>query len=177
MTMTQALYEIAPNTTKMFASWLMEGYGLSLPEFEKATPKRKFFEVSRYFGYPLEDNTQLPVSDIIVFIKEKFAEYEAIMIKYPDGVPNPLLAIKEMNHTDREVWLSKHFTRMINISLQHALVDGNNLIRISLKDSIKDRQLNAIERAAKFNKEHQIAEEKFWQDIIKNFDPQAVPPF
>lgn len=177
MTMTKALYEIAPNTTRMFASWLMEGYGLSLPEFEKSIPKRKFYEVSRYFGYPLEENTQLPVSEIIAFIKEKFADYEALMTKYPDGVPNPMNILKEMSHADREVWLAKYFTRMINISLHHALVNGNNLIRVSLRDSLIARQLNAIERSVKYDNDRKAEEEKFWVDIIKNFDPQAMAPF
>ena len=177
MTMTEALYEIAPNTTKMFASWLMEGYGLSLPEFEKATPKRKFYEVSRYFGYALDENTSRPVPEIIAFIKEKFADYESLMVKYPDGVPNPMHKLKEMSHADREIWISKNFIRVINISLQHALVKGNNLVRVSLRDSLITRQLNAIERAVKYDNERKAEEEKFWLDIIKNFDPQAVPPF
>jgi len=177
MTMTEALYEIAPNTTRMFASWLMEGYGLSLPEFEKSTPKRKFYEVSRYFGYALEENTQLPVPEIIAFIKEKFADYESLMVKYPDGVPNPMHKLKEMSHSDREIWISKNFIRVINISLQHALVSGNNLVRVSLRDSLIAKQLNAIEQYTKQRLENEAKEEKFWSDVVKNFDPQAVAPF
>lgn len=177
MTMTQALYEIAPNTTRMFASWLMEGYGLSLVEFDKATIKRKYYEVCKYFGYPLEENTSLPTDEIILFVKKTFADYENIMRKYPDGVPNPLHIIKEMSHEEKDKWLAKHFVRVINISLRHALIEGNGLKRVSLRDSLIERKLSIKEVAAKHIAENKAIVDRFWQDTIKNFNAQEIAPF
>lgn len=177
MTMTQALFEIAPNTTKLFASWLMENYGLKLSEFESYTPKRKFLEVSRYFGYPLDEDTKLPTEEIVSFIKKTFSDYEQIILKYPNGVPNLLNELKAMSNADHTLWLEKHFYRTINISFCHAVVSGNKIIRISLHDAIKDRQLNKLELAQRYDYDRQREEERFWEDTIKNFNENEIVPF
>ena len=177
MTMTESLMSIAPNTTKMFSYYLMESYGLSMKEFESTVPKRKFYEVSRFFGYPLEENTDKPVDQIIAFIKSLFEEYESLMMKYPDGVPDGLKILKEMNHQQREVWIKKNFVSTIRISLKHALVPGNNIIRITLRDSLIKRLMSALELEIKEKREKDIADNLFWENIIKNFDRNEIVPF
>lgn len=176
-TMTESLSKIAPNTVRFFASWLMEGYGMSLKEFENAIPKRKYYEVSKFFGYPLIENTTLSVSEIIQFIKTKFEEYEQIIIRYPDGVPNPLTAIKEMNHAEREIWIAKSFKRVINISLYHSLVAGNKIIRVSIADALKKRSYSSFEMKLKVQHDKDTADQLFWENIIKNFDKNEIIPF
>ena len=175
--MTESLSSIAPNTVRFFASWLMEGYGMSMKEFESAVPKRKFYEVSKFFGYPLIESTPLPVSEIIKFIKTRFEEYEQIIIRHPDGVPNPMTAIKEMNHADRELWIAKNFKSVINISLSHALVAGNKIVRISLADALKKRTYSTFEMELKAQHDKDAEDQLFWENIIKNFDKNEIVPF
>jgi len=177
MTMSEALMDIAPNTTRKFSLWLMESYGMSIKEFENARSKRKYYEVSKFFGYPLDKDTFLSVDQIIAFIKDKFTSYEEILIKYPDGVPNFLKQLKDYSHEKKTKWLEENFTRAINISLCHALIKGNRHIRISLKDALIERQLTVLERASKFELDKQVAEQQFWNDTIKNFIKDEIAPF
>jgi hypothetical protein len=177
MTMSEALFNIAPNTTKMFASWLMENYGMSLKEFEKKTPQRKHFEVSKFFGYQLIQHTEKSVTEIIAFIKEVFVGYEQLINKYPDGVPNFLKQLKEMPNDQRTGLIQKHYIRDINISLCHSVIKGNNIVRVSLCDAIKQRILTRIELESKIINDKKIIDEQFWINTIKNFIPDEIVPF
>lgn len=172
MKMIDALESIAPKTLNMFACYLMESFGMSLKEFQNKPLNRIFYEVSRYFGYPLVDGSHLLESQAIQFIKKCFSDYEDILSKYNGYPPDPLAQMSNMSNKEKNNHLQTFFKREVNLSLCHAIVDKLVITKnTSLCDSLVDRVKSEIE----ITTEEIIKNESFWKETIKKKEDEIAP--
>lgn len=174
--MLEYLNNIAPNTTQRFLSDIMYNYGIGAAEFEKKTIYNRLIEVRRYFGYSAVADLKMSEKQVKDEIIALFTDYEDLILRYPNGVPDPLKQMKEFTNQQKSDYIDKHYTRQINMCLHHAMVKYTGK-RVSLKDALVDRVLTAVEVKARETVRKQQEDEKFWNDVIKNFDPNEIPPF
>jgi hypothetical protein len=177
MRMSEYLNQIAPNTAKKFFSDIMYNYGVGVKEFEEKSLLARLVEIRRFFGYSMTINPDVSEKDMQDDIKFMFEDFELINLKYPDGVPDVMKRLKEMPNKEKTEYIEKHYRRQINMSLCHALVKGGKLKTISLKDALIARVLSQIEQMSAVEAQKALAEEEFWNNIIKNFNPEEIPPF
>lgn len=177
MKMSEYLSSFAPNTTRKFFSEIMYNYGMGVDEFENKSLFNRLIEIHRYFGYSMTLDPNLSEKQMKDEITDIFREYESLMLRYPDGVPDLLGQLKAMSNVEKTAWLEKHYTRLINISLCNSLVKGGPLKTISLRDALVARVMSQIELARKYDQDRQEEEEKFWNDTIKNFNREEIIPF
>jgi hypothetical protein len=176
MRMTEYLSKIAPNTTHKFLSEIMYKYGIGASEFESKTLYNRLIKVREYFGYSMTISDSLSEQDMKDEIIKLFTEYEELIIGYPDGVPDFMAKIKNMTNAERSEYIDKNYKRQVNISLSHSLIKFIGK-RSSLRDAIIDRVLTQLEQMSREKALKEAEEEKFWNDIVKNFDKSLVPPF
>jgi hypothetical protein len=175
--MSDALLQIAPNSTKMFFSNLMLNYGIGIREFEASDFFVRYAQVRRYFGYSMNIDINQSVENIQAEIKKMFIEYEELIIKYPDGVPDPIKRLKEMSNAEKDAYIDESYKRSVNISLCHALVNNMRFKLLSLKDALKARVMTTIEQISNEKANSLIEEQKFWQDAMNSFNKDDVVPF
>jgi hypothetical protein len=178
MKMIEFLTGLAPNTTRQFLGELMLNYGISAKEFEAEDLLVRYVQIRRYFGYSMTIDRSLPEKDIQEEIKKIFGEYEEILIKYPDGVPDKLKAMnRDMSNKEKDVLLEKYWRRIINISLCYALVPNTHFNRSSLKDALIARMTTIIEKISAEKARYVEIERNFWESIKKEFNSEEVTPF
>jgi hypothetical protein len=178
MKMLEFLTSIAPNTINRFLSELMLNYGIGSREFESEDLLVRYVQIRRYFGYSMTIDRSLPEKEIQEEIKKIFSEYEEILIKYPDGVPDKLKAMnRNMSNKEKDVLLEKYWRRIINISLCYALVPNTHFNRPSLKDALIARVTTIIEQISAEKAKWLKIERHFWESIKKEFNSEEVTPF
>jgi hypothetical protein len=177
MRMIDALLQVAPNVTKQFLDNLLFTYGVTPKDFETKDIIKRYIEVKRYFGYSMDLPTDKSIADIQKEIKFIFEGYELLMQKFPFGIPDPMKNLKEMSNIEKEKYFDEHYTILINISLCDALVRNNSSNRPSLKDALIARVLSRIEQISAEKARKDAEETKFWNETIKNFDKDEIPPF
>lgn len=176
MRMTEYLSKIAPNSTHRFLSEMMYRYGIGAAEFESKPLHNRLVKVREYFGYSMNVSESLSEKEMKDEITKIFTDYEDLIIRYPNGVPDMLAKIKNMSNAEKDAYVSKYYVRQVNISLSHSLVKFIGK-RSSLRDCVIDRVLTQLEVMSREKALKEASDEKFWNDIIKNFDPALVPPF
>ena len=177
MRMIDYLDSIAPISTRLFTSNLLISYGIGTDEFEKSDLLVRYAQVRRFFGYSMTIDVEKPVQEIQEEIKSIFLEYEALKIKYPEGLPDPMKRFKDMSYAEISEYMEKNFIRIINISLSNAIVSISRFKRLSLKDALIARVLTTSEQIASERLKSELAEQKFWKGTIAGFSKDEVAPF
>lgn len=177
MKMTDALMQIAPNTTKEFLSYLMYNFGMSANEFETKELPRRYLEIRRFFGYSKTIPDDMPGKEMQADIKHLFKDYEDIMAANPDGVPDRLKAIKNMTLDEKAVYIKEHWTSPINTSLCHSLIPRTVISLLSLKDALVARVLTQIEKITSERLRKEAEDVIFWNNTLKNFNKDEIVPF
>lgn len=175
--MIEFLHKKAPNTTTRFLLDLSTTKGIGTKEFESKQMWERLSYIKGYLGYCKYVDKSLEQDIIKKDIITLFEEFESLIIKYPNGVPNFLKVLNEMSNSDKTEYFEKNYIRQINISLNHALVPNNRLNRPSLKDSLKSRVLSTIEQISLNKLESSRIEQEFWEMTIKEFKKELIPPF
>jgi hypothetical protein len=152
-------------------------YGRTSEEFENISLQERLVMAKQWLGYSMTQEPDLNQASVISKIKGLFVDHETLILKYPEGAPDILMKLKYMSNDEKSKYLSEFSKRIIRISLHHSLMPGHSLIRLSLKDSIVDRQLTAQEISQKENAEKQDQDLMFWKNIIKEFNKDEVAPF
>lgn len=175
--MSEYLNSIAPNTSRNFFSDIMYNYGIGVKEFEEKTLLNRLIQIRRFFGYSMNVTSDMSQKEMQEEITAMFTDYELLMIKYPEGVPNKMKIITHSSNADKETLCSFESERQINISLCLALVKRTHIQTISLKDALVARILSNIELISAENARKALADELFWENIKKEFSKDVIPPF
>ena len=177
MTMIEFLIGFAPNTTKRFLSDLLLNYGVGVYELEGSSLPARYMQVKRFFGYSMNHDESLSEKQIQDDIKRMFREFEDLIIRYPEGVPNTLKMMNSMSNADKNRFFEEKYKSDIRISLCHAVMPFTHFNRPSLKDALTARVMSIIEVISSEKLERIKSEQEFWTNIKKEFNDEEQLPF
>ena len=175
--MIEFLIGVAPNTTKRFLSDLLLNYGIGVNELEESNLPTRYMQIKRFFGYSMNHDESLSEKQIQEDIKNMFREFEDLIIKYPDGVPNTLKMMNSMSNADKNKFFEERYKSDIRISLCHAIMPITHFNMPSLKDALVPRSLSIIEVISSEKLERMKSEQEFWTNIKKEFNDEEQLPF
>ena len=135
-----------------FFSHMMNTYGVSETEnpcFYDAPEYEQHRAIARFFGYPIAHQEYAEHQRLMNETELYMREYNDVMVKYPDGVPDLLQQLKDMPNAEKAERYPEMFHKSPDImySLCHALVSAGKDYNIkmpvlkSIKDSLVDAKI------------------------------------
>jgi hypothetical protein len=162
-------------TEKQFISWFWERYQQPPEIFDKAPFIHQCETIWRFLGYPVDAPVDWTITYSEEFTRNVLYLYEALLIKYPDGVKDALKELKEMSYTERKL---KYPQLEEAANIMHSLNEA--IIEVD-KYHIKARPLPSLNDAIIMLKRMIMApvvEDTFWETILpKNRKDEGPVPF
>lgn len=169
--------DMYPQSFRMFDNSLYIEYGIDSKEFANTGIFRQLSFVKRFFGYSSIVDISVPESEAVKEIIHIFEDYESLMIRYPDGVPDKLRILNHMSNLERPDYFEKDTAGKVRISLCHALCRISHGNRLSLKDSLVPRVLSTLDQIVAEKLAWQKSEEEFWNLALKQSREKVEAPF
>ena len=175
--MLEFLQKKYPNTVSRFISDVTFNKYIDLNEFEKMDFGSRYILVKGFFGYERRYNTDMSVADMQKHIVYLFEDFETLIQRYPQGVPNFLKILNNMSNADKTEYLEKNYKSSTVISLHHALCPRKHFNEPSLKDALIARVLPIIEQIALNRQDSERTEAEFWINTIPQSKVKELIPF
>lgn len=171
------LKKTCPKSYQMFVSWLIADNVIDFNVFMKSGMMRKYSFVRKYFGYSGVVDITMHEDIAKKEICHIFEDYESLIIRYPNGVPDKLKELNNMSNFEKDKYYQANRSSNINISLCHAICQNSQYCRPSLKDALKVRVITVLEEIVKNRRDVALKEDMFWENARKDFKKELVAPF